>query len=297
MGNSHLSRFALRRRLIAGVIGRLALGVLAAGSGGISHLSARPLDAVMQAGVLRVAIYRDYKPYSWVENGKITGIDADIAVALANNLGLKADLFDLRADDNLDDDLRNGVWKGTIFGAAPGDVMMHVPYDKRIEEKNDRVVVLSPYHTDGLALAVDPDKAGEAIDFSVFLKEKVAVDVGTLSDLVLISAFDQKLVPNIVHFHGTERAAGAYERGEVAGFYGEASTVESLAKKSTRPVAIVYPKTRLKQDWQIGMAVRSDSKDLGAKLSEQIARLEDSGEMERIFARYGVSWKKPASAQ
>jgi ABC-type amino acid transport substrate-binding protein len=297
VGNSHISRFALRRRLIVVALCRLTLGMAVAGFGANTPLKARPLASVLQAGVLRVAIYRDYKPYSWVENGKITGIDADIAVALANNLGVKADLFDLRADDNLDDDLRNGVWKGSIFGAAPGDVMMHVPYDKRIEEKNDRVAVLSPYHTDGLALAVDPAKASQASDFSVFLKEKVAVDVGTLSDIVLISAFDQKLVPNIVHFRGTERAADAFERREVSGFYGEASTVESLSKKGQRPVAIVYPKTHLKQDWEIGMAVRSDSKDLGAKLSEQITKLEDSGEMERIFARYGVNWKKPTAAQ
>ena len=287
MGNSHLSRFTLRRRL-----GALALGLVVA-SLNISQATARPLSAVRESGVLRIAVYRDYKPYSWVENGKTMGIDVDIALAMAKNLGMKADVFDLHADDNLDDDLRNGVWKGSIFGAAPGDVMMHVPYDKRIEEKNDRVVLLSPYHIDGLALAVDPAKASEALDFSLFLKEKVAVDVGTMGDMVLISAFDQKLIPNIVHVRGTERAAAAFERGEVSAFYGEASLVESMAKKGDRPFAVLYPKSRIQKDWQIGMAVRSDSTDLGAALNEQMAKLEASGDLQRIFAQYGVSWKKP----
>ena len=58
------------------------------------------------------------------------GIDVDIAEDLAKSVGAKLDLFNLRADDDINDDLRNGVWKGTVFGAAPGDVMMHVPYDK-----------------------------------------------------------------------------------------------------------------------------------------------------------------------
>jgi len=133
VGDPHLSRLALRRRLIRNTLAltlalALALGLLAAPA------VARPLYAVKQSGVLRVAVYQDYKPYSWRENDKPKGIDVEIAKLIAERLGVSLDLFELRADDDINDDLRNGVWRGSVLGAAPGDVMLHVPYDKRIEQ-------------------------------------------------------------------------------------------------------------------------------------------------------------------
>ncbi len=277
----------------------LTVGAFCVGLSAQAQIFARPLDTVRQAGTLRVAVYSNYKPYSWVEDGKNLGIDVEIAQALAKSLGVKLDLFELRADDNLDDDLRNGVWRGTVFGAAPGDVMMHVPYDKRIEAKNDRVVVAAPYHIDGLALAVDPAKAAEALDLSLFLHDKVAVDVGTLADMILVSVFDQKVIPNVVHQRSAEKAANAFESGEVSAFYGEASAVQSFAKNGARPFAIVYPKTglKMKADWSVGVAVRSDSRDLGVYVDDALRKLQTSGEMAGIFAKYGVDWRKPEIAQ
>jgi ABC-type amino acid transport substrate-binding protein len=289
VGNPHISRFALRRRLSA--LGAAALCLFA-----VDAVWARPLEAVRSAGALRVTVYTNYKPYSWTEGGRAMGIDVEIAEALAKAVGVSLDLFPLRADDDINDDLRNGVWRGTVFGAAPGDVMMHVPYDKAIEAKNDRVALASPYHIDGLALAVDPAKAAQALDLSLFLNEKVAVDVGTLGDLIMISAYDQKTLPNVVHFRGIERASQAFEGGEVAAFYGEASAVQSFARAGARPFAIVYPKTSAKQEWPIGLAVRSDSKDLADFLDGEMRRLKSSGELKRIFARYGVDWRAPDAA-
>lgn len=289
MGHSHLSRLALRRRVIAAFGLAWLLCLPAAGQ-------ARPLAVVKEKGTLRVAVYRDYRPFSWIENGQAKGIDVELAGALAKSLDVTLDLFDLRADDNLDDDLRNGVWRGTVFGAAPGDVMMHVPYDKRIEAKNSRVVLTAPYHVEGLAMAVDPAKATTAPDLSLFLEDKVAVDVGSLADIVLISAWDHRVIPNVVHERGTPRAADAFERGEVAAFYGEASAVQSLARHGTRPFTIVAPPTRLAPEWAIGTAVREDSADLGTAVDEAMRKLASSGEVARIFAAYGVDWRKPEPA-
>jgi ABC-type amino acid transport substrate-binding protein len=292
VGNSHLSRLSLRRRVTA-----VAVSVIFVWVGAGAPAGGRPLDTVRQAGALRVTVYSDYKPYSWIEDGRSRGIDVEIAEALAKAVGVKLELFNLRADDNLDDDLRNGVWKGTVFGAAPGDLVMHVPYDKRIETKNDRVVLAAPYHVDGLALAVDPPKASQARDLSLFLQEKVAVDVGSLGDLILISAYDKRLLPDIVHVRGTERAAEAFERREVSAFYGETSAVQALAKVGQRPFALLYPETNRHADWAIGIAVRSDSRDLGIFVDDVMQKLETSGEVQGIFAHYGVDWRKPAVMQ
>lgn len=276
---------------------RAVLAALAAACAALVALPgagcARPLAAVKEKGTLRVAVYRDYKPYSWIENGQSKGIDVDLARGIAKSLDVKLDVFDLRADDNLNDDLRNGVWRGTVVGAAPGDVMMHVPFDRKIEAENDRVALFAPYQVEGLAMAVDPAKASAAPDLSLFLQDKVAVDVGTLADIVLISAHDHRLIPNVVHTRGMPRAAEAFERGEVAAFYGEASAVESLARNGPRPFTIVVPPSKLAPEWAIGVAVRDDSKDLGAAVAAALGAMEASGEVERVFAGYGVDWHAP----
>ena len=287
MGDSHVSRLPLRRRLCA-----LALALFTA-AGVSAPLHARPLDKVRETGVLRVAVYQDYKPYSWRENGQTVGIDVEIAEALAQSLNARLDLFELRADDDINDDLRNGVWRGSVVGASPGDVMLHVPYDRRIEQSNDRVSLFGPYHVDGMAMIVDPGKADSALDLSLFQREKAAVAVGTIGDMILISLHDHALQPNVVHERDLERAAGDFERGEVAAFYGEASAAEAFARAGQRPFAIVYPKTGMAADWLVGMAVKSDSRDLGAYLEDSLRKLRESGAVAKIFAKYGVDWRAP----
>ena len=287
MGYSHLSRLPLRRRLSAAALSL----ALACGFGALAQ--ARPLDAVRQTGVLRVTVYQDYKPYSWSEGGQSRGIDVELAQALAKSLGVRLDIFELRADDDINDDLRNGVWRGTIVGTAPGDVMLHVPFDRRIEKANDRVALMGAYHVDGLAMAVDPAKAESALDLSLFHKEKVAVAHGTIADMAMMSAQDHALVNNVRHEATLEGAGAAFERGETPAFYGEASGVQALAKAGQRPFALIYPKMSLHVDWALGMAVKSDSRDLGVYLADALQKLQDSGDVKRIFAKYGVDWRKP----
>jgi ABC-type amino acid transport substrate-binding protein len=266
----------------------------AALSGALATAEARPLEAVQSGGVLRVTVYRDYRPWSWQEAGRLKGIDVEIGAALAKALGCKADYLVLRPDDNLDDDLRNGVWRGSILGEAPGDVMLHVPNDPRVEEKNDKIKLTAAYHMEGYAMAVDPAKAAQAQDFSLFEKEKVAVDLGTLADLILLSARDHKLIGNVVHVRGEDQAAQAYEKGEVAAFYGESALVEHLAHASSRPTAIIHPPHKLANILAIGGAVKADSIDLGDELDRQMAALAASGQLKAIFASYGVEWRPPA---
>jgi ABC-type amino acid transport substrate-binding protein len=254
---------------------------------------ARPLDAVKAGGALRVTVYRDYKPWSWEENGALKGIDVDIGAVLAKRLGVKVNYLVLRAGDDIGDDLRNGVWRGSLLGEQPGDLMLHVPNDARIEAANDRIKLTAAYQTESLAMAVDPGKGDRAEDFSLFESEKVAVDLGTLADLILLSARDHKLIDKVVHVRGEAKAAEAFDKGEVVAFYGESALVENLASHAARPVSIVYPKHKLSQSWPVGGAVQVSAVDLADAIDKEIAGLAASGELKRLFASYGVTWREP----
>jgi ABC-type amino acid transport substrate-binding protein len=255
---------------------------------------ARTLQEVQKAGALRVTVYRDYKPWSWEENGARKGIDVDLGAALAKALGVKVDYLFLRADDEIAADLRNGVWRGSLLGDPPGDVMLHVPNDPRVEAENDKIKLTAPYQVETLAMAVAPDKAEAAMDFSLFEREKVAVDMGTISDLILLSARDHRLVANVVHVRGEAKAAQAFDKGEVVAFYGESALVENLARQTDKPVKIIAPLHRLIPTWRVGGAVKAEAVDLADAIDAEIARLAESGELKKIFASYGVDWRPPA---
>jgi polar amino acid transport system substrate-binding protein len=257
---------------------------------------ARPLEAVQKSGALRVAVYLDYKPFSYSDNGQPKGVDVEIAQALADALKLRLDLFELRADDDLNDDLRNGVWKGTVFGAAPGDVMMHVPFDARIAKENDRVALYAPYHVDGVAMFVDPAQAVAASDLSLLKTQKVAVAVGTIGDYVLSSTEDHAYLNQVVHERTLSGAAGRFERGDVAAFFGEQSAGESFARTGKRPYAVVHPAGNFAQTWTLGVAVKSDSRDLGAAVAEAMEVFAREGRLARIYASHGVDWREPEAA-
>jgi len=286
--------FKLTLRRASARIVAIFLSTLAFAPPACSPAKARSLEAIKQMGQLRVTIYQNYKPWSWQEDGKLKGIDVDIGAALAKQLGFKVDYLELRAEDDIGDDLRNGVWRGSLLGTRPGDLMLHVPYDKQIEVSNDKIKLVAPYHTEGLAMAVEPDKADSARDFALFEKEKVAVDGGTLSDIILLSARDHKLIDRVVHFKGVAKAATAYQNGEVSAFYGEAAMVQNLAHTVSRPASIIYPPYFMAREWTIGAAIKVDDIELGEAIAKGVEELKSSGEMKRIFAAYGVDWRPPA---
>ena len=71
------------------------------------------LAAVRERGRLRIAVYNDFPPYS-MAGGK--GIDADLGRAIAARLGLAPEVVGYNADEDMNDDLRNMVWKGHYLG-------------------------------------------------------------------------------------------------------------------------------------------------------------------------------------
>jgi ABC-type amino acid transport substrate-binding protein len=101
-----------RRSFVMRAMALAALGIA-------PGVQAAPLAKVKALGVLRVAVYKDNRPWSWRQDGKIMGIDADLGTALAGKLGVHVDLAELMPGDDVAADLRNGVWKGGWASSLP----------------------------------------------------------------------------------------------------------------------------------------------------------------------------------
>ena len=89
-------------------------------AGALAVLAASPARAaaaeleLQQPGTLRVAVYANFAP--WSSAGK--GIETALGRALAERLGLQPQVVEFPADENMNDDLRNMVWRGTTSATS-----------------------------------------------------------------------------------------------------------------------------------------------------------------------------------
>jgi ABC-type amino acid transport substrate-binding protein len=250
----------------------------------------RPLDNVTKSGSLRIAVYQDFEPFSYMENGELTGIDVDIGKALAKSLNLKPTFMNLQADEDIDDDLRNAVWKGHYLGGGVADVMLHVPVDPQVKQRNEFVVIFGRYFTESIGVAADPSKVKNVVTMAPFLDEKIGAEIDTLASFYLGSAFGGQLRDNMVSYKSIASAAEGLKNREVAGLMAIKSQADWAAKVAGAPIEVVQPSMPglMVRSWDIGAAVKHDSRDLGYAIGDELTKLRKSGEMEKIFAKYGV---------
>ncbi len=283
-----------RRAWMGGAGAALALGLLP------GHSHAAPLAKVKALGTLRVVVYKDNRPWSWEEGGKLVGLDVDLAQAIAGKLGVRADVAELVADESADDDLRNGVWKGGLLGFMPGDVMLHVPFDRTFAARNDQVAIVAPYYRESFALA----GLSGAVPLEGMPTEwrgrRLAAELDSIPDFYLIGSFGGILTKDVAHYPTGSAAVDAVTGGRAdAVLASRAQIEEGLHRAGDGVSRIALRKGPLpaftSPGWDIGMAVKENSRTLGDAVEEITTAMAASGEMKALFARYGVTWT-PANA-
>jgi ABC-type amino acid transport substrate-binding protein len=258
---------------------------------------ARPLEEIEKTGRMTVFVYKNYHPYSWIENGEVLGIDADIARRIAENLGFELDFLIREADENVDDDLRVNVWKGDIIEHKAADLMLHVPYDRELEIRAESLAILfNPYFDEEFAVVFDGDRLEKVDTFGSFVARPIAVEVDTASDFFLSNAFRGQLQESIRRGRYFMDVVKQLESGEVgAAMMTEAQAEWVRYRNPDRNLRIAQPPMPgiVRSHWPIGMAVKQDSRDLGYAVGDIIDQLNASGELGEIFARYGVEYRSP----
>lgn len=281
-----------RRRFLTGacaLMGSVALPGLA---------RAAPELELQQPGALRIAVYAGYTP--WSSEGK--GIDIDLGKALAAQLSLRAEFAEFPADEDMNDDLRNMVWKGHYLGHRPGDVMLHVPVDRNLAARNDKVSIFAPYHLEQMAIARNPARVpavsgSAAIGLEPFTREKIGAEVDTHGSDFLLQVMNGRLRGNVVHYRTIPLAVAGIAADEVSAVIGTRTELESAASGKT---GIVVEPLNLRElrvnSWPLGMAVKAEHSALQDALAGALAQLQRSGALADIFARHGATHLTPPAA-
>lgn len=274
-----------RRALFSGI------GAASAAALFSSMVAAAPLAKVKALGTLRVAVYKDNRPWSWAEDGKIRGVDADLARALSQKLSVSLDLAEIIADESVDDDLRNAVWKGGLLGFQPADVMLHIPFDRTFAGRNDQVAIIAPYYRESFQFAcrrgeIDCDGAPAA-----WHGKKLAAELDSIPDFYLIGAIGGSLSKDVIHYPTGWDAVSAMAGGQADGVLATRAQIDSGARGKDGIDRRKMPLPAFTSaGWDIGMAVKENSRTLGDAIEEIMSAMAASGELKAIFAQHGVEW-------
>lgn len=282
-----------RRQLLAGLTAGLAAAAVPA------RLGAAPLDKVRSLGVLRAAVYRDNRPWSWNDDGTIRGIDVDLAKAIAQSLGVRAEVVEFLAGEDLGDDLRNTVWRGGLLGFQVCDVMMHVPFDRKMQIDNDQVAIVAPYYREGFTAVCGNDARDCEVAPAQFKGKRLAAELDSIPDIYLLGSFGGVLRSDVEHFTSGHEAVRAIVDKKADMAVATRAQIEHVVaggdaadlRRRKGPL-----QGMMSPGWDIAVAVKENSRSLGDAVESLVEGMSADGRMAALFKTYGVEWKPALAA-
>ncbi|WP_120995534.1 transporter substrate-binding domain-containing protein [Stutzerimonas urumqiensis] len=285
------------------------LGWLCCAGVSLAQVQPRPYDDIIASGVLKVAVYDQFPPYSYRVEGEPRGVDVDLARALANGLGLTVEWLWVVPGETLDDDLRNFVWKGHYLRPdVLADLMMRIPYDREYayrrnelgELVNEQVVMFGPYQRERWQVAHDVRRLAEVPSVAVFQYHPIGVEVESVPSFYLTSVFGGRM-SGMTHHYPTPRAAfEAMQAGEVDAVMAMRAEVDWLLHQAQdehlRRADNAYPDMG-QQAWDLGMAVHESNRQLAYALEGLLDPMIRAGDLEALYARHGVRYELPGLYQ
>lgn len=269
----------------------------------------RAFDDIIESGVLKVAMYENFPPYSYQQDGQPRGVDVELARKLAEGLGLKLEVLWVTPDETLDDDLRNFIWKGHYL--RPGvlaDVMLRVPYDREFAYKrnelgemiNELVVMFAPYQRERWQTAYDDRRLDEVPSVAVFQYHPIGVEVDSVPSFYLSSVFNGNIAKMLRNYPSVQAAFAAMRKGEVDATMAMRGEVDWLLRQAgdehIRLAENAYPNMG-RQVWDLGMAVHESNRQLAYAIDEIVEPLVTEGGLEKIYAGYGLRYEMPGLYQ
>jgi polar amino acid transport system substrate-binding protein len=255
------------------------------------------MEKIKARGTLKVAVYKDNAPYSYGPNSDMQGVDVALAKALASQLNLQLALLPFDAGENMNDDLRNMVWKGHYLGYGPADVMIHVPVDRYLMNENKQVLIFGSYVREHLVVLHNTTKVARVENPEDLQGKTIAVEKGSGAASALMGYRGGLLRDKISIFKDGVDAAkmvtsGQFDAAFVSRAQAEAAVYAASDKMRWVLSSIALPGV-MPAGWPLGMAVKADNKELATALDGALASLRQGGELLKLFQAHGLTLAAP----
>lgn len=267
-------------------------------------LYGRSMEDIEDSKYITIAVYEDFPPYSYKEDGQLKGIDVELGNILAKSLGVEAKWYLTGSDENLADDLRNTIWKGNLIHKVKADVMFRIPYDYDYLRITDRqtgeletemVSIKGPYHSEKWVIATHKDVIEEINTLAIFAYHTVGVELDTLPDTYLTGFARGIIGKNVKHYFRFSDAIKDFKAKKLDAIAGLKSQLEHLLdfnnNKDKYYINSGIP--QVKNHWDIATAVDSRFRPLSYHIDGLLHDLYENGKIKKIFEKYGVNYLPP----
>lgn len=214
--------------------------------------------------VLVMGTNASFPPYEYVENGEIVGIDADIAAAIAEKLGMT-----LKIEDMPFDSIISSVQSGLVDVGIAGMTVN--------EERLENVNFSTSYATGVQAVIVK--EGSEIASIDDLAGKKIGVQLATTGDIYATDDFGDDLVEQ---YNTGNDAVVALKEGLI-----DAVIIDNEPAKAY--VAANEGLTILDTEYAVedyAIAVNKENTELLDKINTALEELIDDGVIDDIIAKY-----------
>ena len=251
------------KKMIALVLSLLMIACLFAGCNNAGKTA--------NEGKLTMATNAAFPPYEYVEGGKIVGIDAEIAKAIADKLGLELQIDDMEFDSIIE------AVKG---GKADVGLAGMTVTDERKEEVNFTV----SYATGIQVIIVKNDsKITKADDlFAEGANHTIGVQRNTTGDIYTTGDIEKKGLGKIERYSKGADAIAALNTGKVDCGVIDSEPAKAFVKENT---GLKILETEYIEE-QYAIAMSKDNPELFEKVNKALQELIADGTVQKIIDKY-----------
>ena len=231
------------------------------------------LDAIKQAGVFKVGTEGTYAPFTYHdESGKLVGFDVEIAEAIAQRLGVKAEFIE-------------GKWDGLIAGLDAGRYDAVINEVGITEERKAKYAFSDPYIASRAVLIVRQDNA-DIKDFKD-LKGKKAAQSLTSNFAKIATEAGAELVGT----EGFDQSVALVAQGRADATINDSLSFFDFKKK--QPAAPVKIVAQQEDASASGVIMRKGDPELVAAINKALDEITADGTYDKISTAYfGVDVSK-----
>jgi polar amino acid transport system substrate-binding protein len=251
----------------------VAVSLVLAGCGGASK-AANHLEAIKQAGVIKVGTSADYPPFESVdESGNKVGFDIDLMTEIARRLGVELEWVDMPFDS-------------LIAAVQEGKIDASISAFNYSEERDQTIDFSDPYYASEDAFAVAHGFTGTIADPQDVAAFKVGVQTGTAQDswltetLVADGALPEE---NLFRYDRVDQAMLDLKNGRIDVMMSDYVPAQALANQ-LGGLEIVYH--GVLSSGPVNIVIPNEDVELQQAINEIIKQLQDEGFIDQLAVKY-----------
>jgi polar amino acid transport system substrate-binding protein len=261
------------KRIVVFISLLTAIGLVLAGCGGAPK-AANHLEAIQQAGVIKVGTSADYPPFESVDaNGNKVGFDIELMTEIAGRLDVKLEWVDMPFDS-------------LIAAVQEGKIDASISAFNYSEERDQTIDFSDPYYTSEDAFTVAEDFAGKIVNPQDVAGFKVGVQTGTTQDgwltetLVADGALPEA---NLFRYDRVDQAMLDLKSGRIDVMMSDFVPAQALAKQ-IGGLEIVYH--GVLSSGPMNIVIPDQDVELQQAINQIIKQLQDEGFIEQLAVKY-----------